>query len=133
MLLLGGAAGCGGGGSNTVAEDPVVDSNEPAMDPDKAAALQRMRERQAIVCDDLCVRLNDCVRADAEENNPEVLGTKDGISGEQLLEKHKTECVDSCNNSGIMTPAQRKTLVEQCFPIEDCQGFAACSGDALSK
>lgn len=103
------------------------------MDPERAAALQRLRERQAIVCDDLCVRLNDCVRADAEANNPEVLGTKDGISGEQLLEKHKADCIDSCNNSGIMTPEQRKTLVEQCFPIEECQAFADCSGNALSK
>lgn len=103
------------------------------MDPEKAAALQRLRERQAVVCDDLCLRLNECVRKDAEENNPEVLGNQDGVTGEQVLEKHKADCIDSCNNSGIMTPEQRKTLVEQCFPIEDCQAFAECTGDALSN
>jgi hypothetical protein len=131
-----GASACGGGGSSGAAEEPVVEPAEPAepaMDPDKAAALTRLRERQAIVCDDLCVRLNDCVRQDAEENNPEVLGTQDGISGEQLLEKHKANCIDSCNNSGLMTPEQRATLVDQCFPLQECAAFAECSGNALTK
>jgi hypothetical protein len=132
--LLTGVAACGGGGSNAGPEEPVAgEPAEPPMDPARAAALERMRERQAIVCDDLCVRLNDCVRQDAEENNPEALATKDGVSGEQVLEKHKANCIDECNNSGIMTPEQRSELVDQCFPMDDCQAFADCAGTALSK
>lgn len=133
--LLAGAVACGGS-QNPPAGDPGGDKAAPPptkQEEDKAEALKRLRARQAEVCEDLCVRLNDCVRKDAEENDPDALATKDGITGEQLLKKHKENCLDQCNNSGIMTPDQRKGLVEQCFPMDDCNQFADCATKVLQK
>ncbi len=138
VLALGLLAAACGGSKQPPADDPGDSKATPAPAPDKAeqekaAALKRLRQRQAEVCEDLCVKLNDCVRKDAEENDPDALATKDGISGEQLLEKHKENCLDQCNNSGIMTPEQRKGLVEQCFPMDECAPFAECASKVLSK
>jgi len=129
------AAGCGGS-KKPPAGDPGGGEAAPAPnkpEQEKAEALVRLRQRQAEVCEDLCVRLNDCVRKDAEENDPDALATKDGITGEQLLKKHKENCLDQCNNSGIMTPEQRKGLVEQCFPMDECGPFVDCASKVLSK
>ncbi len=129
VLLM---AACGGSSSNTPAtEEPAAD--EPEEDPKVTAARQRMRERQAEVCEDMCDRLTECARDDALKNNPDALADKEGVTGEQVLAKNKANCNDDCNGpgSGLMTVDQRKRLVE-CFPLESCGEFTDCTNTALS-
>jgi hypothetical protein len=122
------------GSSKPNPEEPGDDTADPpAEDPEKAAARQRMRERQGAVCEDMCPRLSECAREDALKNDPDAVADKDGVKGEEVLAKNTQNCMDQCNGpgSGLMTPDQRKRLVE-CFPIEACGEFVDCTNKALA-
>jgi hypothetical protein len=124
-------------GSSKHAEDPDEPgptADAPQEKPEVAAARKRMRERQTAVCEDLCGRLSECAREDALKNSPDALANKDGVSGEQVLAKNTQDCLDSCSGpgSGLMTPDQRKRLVD-CFPKDSCAEFVPCTNQALSS
>lgn len=131
VVLCALALACGSSSPEPSSPEAPAESEASEMSPEKAAAVKRLRARQAEVCDDFCGRMNACVREDAMANNPEVLETRDGVTGEEILAEHKRRCIDDCNNSGVMTPEQRKTLVEQCFPMAACGEFADCAARAL--